>query len=163
MKNLCVVILAGVTTMMAGCGVYSFSSSSKPAFESVNVVPFENMTLEGQPVVDPLTNAVVNAFILDNTVKVRDASQAEAVMTGTVMSYHRDPYTYDKEDIVAKYAVKISLHIKVVKAKTEDVIWEDDFFAEGAYDAISETEETGQNRAIALLTEDILNKITKSW
>jgi len=163
MRNLWLLAVIGAATMIAGCGVYSFSSSSKPPFESINGVPFENETLEGQSVVDPLTNAVINAFILDNTVKIRDASQAEAIMTGTLRSYHRDPYTYDKEDIVTKYAVKISLHVKVVKAKTEDVIWEDDFFAEGAYDAVSETEETGQEKAIALLTEDILNKVTKSW
>ena len=149
-------------TLLIGCGVYSFSPSGKPAFESVNVPQFENNTIEYQ-LSDKLTDAIVDAFIRDNTVKILEASRAEAVMLGTVTNYRRDPYTYDQEDVVTEYVVKVNIHIKVVKASTEDIFWEQDFYAQGIYKSEEETEEDGQNRAITILTADIMDRTTKSW
>jgi len=147
---------------MAGCGVYSFSSSGKAAFESLHVNQFENRTIEYQ-LADRLTDAVVDAFIRDNTVTIMEPSQAEAVMNGTVVSYRREAYTYDQQDIVTEYAVKVGLNIKVVKSESDEVIWEKEFFGQGVYDANTETEEDGQNRVITLLTADIMSFTTKSW
>lgn len=148
--------------VLAGCGVYSFSPSGKPPFESVNVPQFENNTIEYQ-LSDKLTDAVVDAFIKDNTVKIQEPSLAEAILFGTVAAYRRDPYTYNQEDIVSEYAVKVTLHVKVMKANSEEIIWEEDFFAQGIYKADEETEEDGQDRAIAILTADIMDRTTKTW
>ena len=155
-------LLIVISTVICGCGVYSFSASGKAAFESLNVAQFENNTMEYQ-LSDRLTDAVIDAFINDNKVQIKEPSQAEAIMNGTVTSYRRVPYTYDQSDIVTEYAVKVTLSIKVVKAETEDVIWEKEFFADGIYDANTEAEEDGQSRAIVLLTADILNQTTQSW
>jgi len=105
----------------------------------------------------------MNAFIGDGTISVREASKAEAVMTGTVTEYRREAYTYDKTDNVSQYAANVKIHVKVVKANTDEVIWEEDFFAQGVYDPSTETEEDGQNKAIAILKSNILDRTTKSW
>lgn len=146
-----------------GCGPYSFSASGKLAFNSIHVVSFENSTIEYE-LTDRLYDAVIESFIRDNTVQVLDASKAEAVMTGTLTSYRRDPYNYDAQDVVSEYAVKVTLHVRVVKANSEEVIWEDDFYAEGIYNANTEAEtEEGQQRVIDKIAADILDKTTKSW
>jgi hypothetical protein len=150
-------VLLGVS----GCGVYSFSAGGK-TFSSVNVSPFDNDTKEFL-LGDRLTDALVDAFIQDNTVQIKEPSQAEAILNGTVLSYRREAHTYDQQDNVQKYSVKVAVRVKVVKSGTDDTIWEKDFYAEGIYDANSETEEDGQSRVIALLTADILNQTTKSW
>jgi outer membrane lipopolysaccharide assembly protein LptE/RlpB len=162
MKSIIQIALFTLTAILAGCGVYSFSPGGKSLFESVNISQFENKTIEYQ-LADRLTDAVVDAFIKDNTIKVREASKADAILTGTLSGYRRDPYTYDKEDVVTEYVVKVSISVKVVKANSEDVIWEEEFFAQGVYDAIDETEEVGQDRAVTLLTSDIMDRTTKSW
>ena len=146
---------------ISGC-VYSFSAAGKPAFETLHVSQFTTETAEYQ-LADRLTDAVIDGLIQDNTVKIREASRADAVMEGSVSGYRRDPYTYEQNDIVTEYAVKVSVHVKVVKANTEDVIWEDNFYAEGVYNADTETDQDGQNRAITQLTADILDRTTKSW
>jgi len=156
------IIIGLCLAALCGCGVYSFSGAGKAPFASVNIAQFENTTIEYQ-LADRLTDAVVDAFIRDNTVQVREPAKAEALMNGTVVGYRRDPYTYDQQDIVSQYAVKVSVHVKVVKANAEDVIWEKDFYAEGVYDANKETEADGQTRAITLLTANILDQTTKSW
>jgi hypothetical protein len=157
------IIVSGVIiAAAAGCGVYSFSATSKPPFASVNVPQFENQTPEFQ-LSDRLTDAVVDAFIADNTVKVKEASQAEAIMNGTILTYRREPYTYDQQDVVSQYVVKVSMRVRVLKAASEDVIWEREFYAEGVYEANGESESDGQARVIARLTADILDKTTKSW
>lgn len=163
MKSLVLIIPAAfMLGAICGCGVYSFSTSGKAAFESLHVTQFENQTIEYQ-LADLLTDAVVDAFIRDNTVTIMEPSQAEAVMTGILVSYRREPYTYDQQDIVTEYAVKVALRVKVVKADSEDIIWEKEFFAQGVYDANTETEEDGQQRVVTLLTADIMNFTTKSW
>ena len=163
MKQICPTGLIFVLLIhLGGCGVYSFSSSGKAPFESLNVAQFENNTLEYQ-LSDQLTDAVVDAFIRDNTVEIKEPSRAEAVMNGTVVSYRRDPYTYDQSDNVSEYAVKVAVHIKVVKSDSEDIVWEKEFYAEGIYDAFAETEEDGQERVVTQITGDILSSTTKSW
>lgn len=155
-------ILFLIILITAGCGVYSFRPAGKPAFESVNVAQFESKTPEYQ-LADRLTDAIVDAFIQDNSIEVKEASRAEAIMTGTLIGYRRSAYTYDKEDIVTEYSVKVTLQVSVKRAGTEDVIWEEDFFVEGIYNAFDETEDDGQTRAIELLTTSILDRTTKSW
>jgi hypothetical protein len=162
MTRLVVQILL-VLAIVTGCGPYSFSPSGKSAFQTVYVSQFENNTIQYE-MGDRLTDAVIDAFVQDNTVQVKESDKADAVLSGTVVSYRRDPHTFDEQDNVTKYAVKVSLSAKVVKANTEDIIWEETFYAEGVYDANSETEEgEGQDRVISLLTADILDKTTKSW
>jgi outer membrane lipopolysaccharide assembly protein LptE/RlpB len=162
MKYTALGILLVLTITSGGCGVYSFSGAGKAPFSSIAVVQFENKTPEYQ-LADRLTDAVVDAFIRDNTVPVKDMSRAEAVLNGSVNGYRRDPYTYDQADVVKEYVVKVTIHVKVVKNGSEDVYWEEDFFAQGIYDANTETEDDGQTRAIDLLTSTILDRTTKSW
>ncbi len=162
MKTAGVVILGVCLAVISGCGVYSFSGAGKAPFDTLTIGLFANNTIEYE-MGDRLTDAVVDAFIRENLVKIVDPSRAQAVMDGTIVSYRRDPYTYNEEDIVSQYAVKVSVQVKVLKSESEDIIWEKDFYAEGVYDANTETEEDGQARAITLLTADIVNNTTKSW
>lgn len=155
-------VIVGAMLLLAGCSVYSFTPAGKPAFESVNVSQFESRTPEYQ-LADRLTDAVVDAFIRDNSIEVLEVSRAEAVMTGTLTAYRRDAFTYDINDVVTEYVVKVTLHVTVTRSGSEDVIWDEDFFAEGIYDAVEESEEDGQTRAIELLTTNILDRTTKSW
>lgn len=155
-------MLLVLTMISGGCGVYSFSSAGKAPFSSIAVEQFENKTPEYQ-LADRLTEALVDAFIQDNTVPVKDMSRAEAVLIGSVNDYRRDPYTYDQADVVKEYVVKVTVHVKVVKNGSEDVYWEENFFAQGIYNADTETEDDGQTRAIELLTSTILDRTTKSW
>lgn len=162
MKTAGLVIIGLCLAVVSGCGVYSFSGAGKAPFASLTVSPFANNTIEYE-LGDRLTDAVVDAFIRENLVKIVEPSRAEAVMDGTIVSYRRDPYTYDQQDNVSQYAVKVSVKVKVLKSESEDIIWEKDFYAEGVYNVDTEAEEDGQTRAITLLTEDIVNNTTKSW
>lgn len=162
MKTAGLVIIGLCLAVVSGCGVYSFSGAGKAPFATLTVSPFANNTIEYE-LGDRLTDAVVDAFIRENLVKIVEPSRAEAVMDGTIVSYRRDPYTYDQQDNVSQYAVKVSVKVKVVKSESEDTIWEKDFYAEGVYNVDTETEGDGQTRAITLLTTDIVNNTTKSW
>ncbi len=161
MKYLVPLIVA-LLLLQTGCGVYSFSSSGKKPFTSVSIGQFQNNTIEYQ-LADRLTDAVIKAFIGEGSIAVKEESKAEAVMIGTVTDYKREPFTYDRQDNVSQFASKVKIHVKTVKANTDEVIWEEDFVAQGVYDAASETEDDGQSRAIDLLTRSILDRTTKSW
>lgn len=164
MKNLSAIICLSLFLLglMTGCGVYSLSASGKPAFASVHIAQFENQTIEFD-MGTLLTDDVINQFIADNSIEVLERSRSEALMIGTVVSYLREAFEYDINDIVSKYIVKVSIHVKVVRSNTDDVIWEEDFYAEGTYQAEAEVEEDGQRRAVEILSSNILDKTTKSW
>ena len=124
---------------------------------------FVDLALPVAQLADRLTDAVIKAFIGEGTISVKEASKAEAVLVGTVTEYKREPFTYDRQDNVSQFAAKVKVHVKTVKANTEEVIWEEDFIAQGVYEAASETEGDGQTRAIDILTRNILDRTTKSW
>ncbi|MCK5125923.1 MAG: hypothetical protein KAR42_06690 [candidate division Zixibacteria bacterium] len=163
MKYFFVPIVVFFSLIIAACGPYSFSASGKAAFKSLHIKPFDNKTIEYE-LTDKLFDALTTSFQLDNTVQILEVSKAEAVMSGTLTGYRRDPYDYNEQDVVEQYAVKVTFLVRIVKANSEDVILEESFYAEGIYDANTEAEtQEGHEKVIIKLTADILDKITKSW
>ena len=66
MKAVCVICVA---LFVAGCGVYSFSSSSLGGVKTVAVPQFENKTVE-YGIEGDLTAKVIDRLITDNALKV---------------------------------------------------------------------------------------------
>ncbi|MDF1543688.1 MAG: LPS assembly lipoprotein LptE [bacterium] len=152
------VALAG----LSGCGVYSFNPRGKASFESISVQRFDNQTVE-YGLSDRITDEIIDAFIADGTFKVLPESGAEAILVGTLTRYDRRPNTYDQNDQVTQYRVEMDFLITMKNPADGSDIWSERLNPIGIYDIDDETEEEGQQRAIALLIENIINKSTKSW
>ena len=88
MRIIAILVLA---SLLAGCGVYSFSSSSLGGVKTIAIPQFENKTLE-YGVQEYLTAKVVESFIQDNSLKVVGLNDADAVLRGEVSRYERVAY-----------------------------------------------------------------------
>ncbi len=155
-----VIIVLGLS--LSGCGVYTFNPRGKSEISTVAVERFENQTAE-YGLEDNMTDLITDALIADGTMQVVSEDLAEAILQGTLVGYDRKPYNYDENDQVASYKVAMIFQVSLTNRGDDTELWTERMTQEGIYLADSETEEDGQQRAIELLIEAILNKTTKSW
>ena len=77
--------------------------------------------------------------------------------------YEKLPFKFDQTDQVEEYKVLLDLQVTLKNPKDDSEIWTEHMTQEGVYNANSETEQDGQQRAGARLVDAILNRTTKSW
>jgi len=157
-----IVFTCFVTIAISGCGIYSFNPKGKSSIKTIAIEPFENKTSEFG-FTDRLTEIVTDAFIKDGNLKVVPSANADAVLIGTLLSYSRAPLRFDINDQVAEYKVRLEFEVVLRNPQDQSDILKDRFLQEASYDATTETEEDGQQRAGQKLVEAILNRTTKSW
>lgn len=157
-----VIFLASITLLVNGCGIYTFNPGGKSSIKTISVTQIENKTIEAG-LSNTMTDLVIDAFIADGNMKVVSESDADAILMGTLTRYDREAYTYDENDVVSQYVVKLVFDVTLKKGGENEDIWAEQFYSEGVYSAADETEDTGQQRAAAKLVDDIINRTTKSW
>ncbi|GBE30230.1 MAG TPA: hypothetical protein ENH10_00965 [Bacteroidetes bacterium] len=154
------VLIAGVS----GCGFYSFSGSVPGHLKSIAVPPFENQTAEFG-LAEDLTEALVNEFLDDNTFKVFDLRQADAVIYGTILRVVDGPSTFSSDETVQEYKVTVTVRVRYEDLVKGKVVWEETLSTFGIFPAgggLAEREE-GVVEAVQKMTEDILNKTVSGW
>jgi hypothetical protein len=161
--------IPGVSLLVVvGCGVYTFNPKGQSEIKNINVERFENKTPE-YGLADQMSDLVIDAFIKDGNLKVVPLENADAVLNGVLTRYERRPYKYDQNDQVASYEVVMDFDITLKKPKTDSEIWREKMTQRGIYNVVAsetgdvETETDGQQKAIKLLVEAIINKTTKGW
>jgi len=151
-----------LSLITASCGIYTFSPSALGGIKSAAVPVFDNQTTQ-YGIGELLTSALSQKLVSDNTLKVLPESQADAVIKGTVVAYSRDPYTYTASETVQEYICRIGIKVKFVKTRNDQTIWEETLSDYGTYASDTESEQTGIDRAIDKLVDQILNKTVKDW
>lgn len=155
-------LVVAAAMIVGGCGVYTLNPKGKSSFKTIAIEPFENKTAQFG-FTDRLTEIVTDAFIKDGNLKVVPEENADAILIGTLVTYSRVPLRFGLNDQVAEYKVRLEFDIEVRNAKDQSDILKDRFLQEASYDAATETEDDGQQRAAQKLVDAILNRTTKSW
>ena len=101
--------LCGLTAV--GCGVYSFSGSGLPSHIKTVAVPlFGNQTTE-YGIRENLTDQIIDRLVADGRLKVVGMEAADSVIRGVVVDYKNQAYTFDKEENVQEYIVRIFIDV----------------------------------------------------
>ena len=149
--------------LTSACGVYSFSGSGVSGIKTIAVPLFDNQT-EQYGLREDLTINIADRFVQDNTLKVVHEKIADSILKGTITKYTRDAYTYDENENIKEYIVRIWVNASFEEKKNNKTLWkEDNLQGWGIYSAQDETEDLGKQRALAKLAEDIVNKTVKGW
>lgn len=161
-----------ILATLSGCAFYSFSPSVTGDIKTIAVVIFENQTQEFG-ITETLTQGITDGFIQDNSLKVTTAEKADAILSGTITGYDRKPYTFDQQENVKEYIIRIYVNASLEKAKNKEKVWAAEKLEGWGTFRIAgdpnnpqlqpETEEIARQRAIAKLAEDIVNRTVKSW
>ncbi len=148
---------------ISGCGVYSFSGSGLSGIKTIAIPVFDNQTGE-YGIRETLTEKIAERFVQDNTLKVVNEKIAESILQGVITKYEREAHTFDEQENIEEYIVRIWVKVTFEEKKNKKVIWkEDNLLGWGIYSAQDETEDLGKERAIEKLAEDIVNKTVKGW
>ncbi len=109
--------------ILSGCGYHIVGKGPMPAWgiSSMSIPIFVNKTrrpdIEGMA-----TAAFVNEFV--NTIKI--AGNGDAVMNGVIKSYTLVPISFAGIDVVQQYRLTVVFSLKIIKADTGKVLWEDE-------------------------------------
>lgn len=158
------VILCGLVT---GCGVYSASSGRVDEnLKKVAVQYLENLTPEPNLGVE-LSDVIIYALQVDNTLKVVDEASADSIISGKVVRYTLREVATTQELTVNEYQVQIAVVLTfTVRATGEKIFDKRRFTGTGNYvlnDPQGTTEETARSEAVEEIVRDILAQVVEDW
>ncbi|MGB2696523.1 MAG: LptE family protein [Candidatus Zixiibacteriota bacterium] len=149
--------------LLTSCGYYTFSGSGLKGVQSVAVPLFEDQTQE-YGLREPLTQKLVDAYVQDNTLKVVNQKNSDSILYGIITGYLREAHTFDENENVKEYKIRIFVKVTLEETKKKKIIWEEDNLEGWAiYSAVDETEDDGKEKALEKLAEDIVNRTVKGW
>lgn len=156
-----------ISLCLTGCGIYSFSGSTLPPhIKSVAVPLFENKTAEFG-IDQELTDALIDALIDDNALKVVDYRDADSVLKGQIIRVTDRAGQYSQTgnnvEEAGDYRVTIAVKVAFEDRQKRTVLWEESISQWGVYDLVDISREDGMTEAIDKITTDIITKTVSGW
>ena len=164
---LCLVGMSLVLLPLSGCSVYSASSGRVDEnLKKVAVQYLENLTPEPNLGVE-LSDVIIFALQVDNTLKVVDEASADSIISGKVVRYTLREVATTSELTVNEYQVQIAVVLTfTVRATGEKIFDNRRFTGIGNYvlnDTQGTSEESARNEAVEEIVRDILAQVVEDW
>jgi len=159
------VLLSG---LLFGCAGYHIGPVTKTSFHSIAVPMFRNETLIPQ-LEAQISNAVIQRLQQDGSLRIESQPRADAILTGTVISYARTPLRVARTDVTVpeEFMISITVRVEARDRRTgETVLRSTD--VEGKADVfIGEDQQSAEFQALPLVADDIAkrvaNLLVESW
>ena len=165
--------------LAGGCG-YTVKSRLAENVKSVHVLPVKNAIDISSEISDKnrfrvyrpgtevdLTNAIINRFVFDGTLKVTAASQADAVVDAKLVDYRRDPLRYSAGDDIQEYRLSVVLDVAVYQAHGHKLLWHEEnvtgdtsYFLSGAR---AQSEDEAAAKAVDDAARRVVEKTIEVW
>ena len=143
------------------CSYYSFSGARIPGVTSIAIPIFDDKSAEFQ-IQEKLTNAVIDRFLRDNTLKVRDSDNADSILRGTITRAEDRPISLRENERAQEFEFYIYVSVSYEAKGRTKPLFEENLRGRGTY-ASPEERETGIDAAIEKLSTDILNMVVTGW
>ena len=150
------------------CSYYSFSGSSLPSHLRTIAIPiFDNRTTEfGVP--EDITDALINEFTQDNTLKVVDRRAADSIIEGTIVNIREQAGAYNQQEQVQEIRIYVRIKAKFEDLRKNNIIWDEEITQWGTYSPDSPSGENSTRQdaiaeAISKIVTDILNRTISGW
>ncbi len=158
-----VLILFGILFVPA-CAYYSLKGSLPPHLKTVAIPLFDNRTAEFG-ITETLTDAVIDEFIRDGSLKIADRSAADVLLSGTIVSVSDRAGAYDQQEVVQDIKVYITVRVECTDQVKRRTMWNERITQFGSYDPAEgpEGRTTAYDEAFAKISQEILNKTVSNW
>jgi outer membrane lipopolysaccharide assembly protein LptE/RlpB len=173
-RSLYLLISLSILIVCSGCG-YHFAgrgSTLPPHIKTIAIPHFENKTYEPR-LEDFITNLVVNEFHSDGRLKVAQKAEADALLTGRIISYEAVPLSIDRFQRVQEYRIRIRFDMKLEDLREKKVIWKETGMEtrpiRAEYRSTENVEETKQNKDLALqsvgkdFAEELVSRVFEAF
>ena len=162
-----------------GCG-YTTRAYVGP-YKSIYTAPFRNKIdisnyrSEGSdyktyyPLLEStITQAIVNRFIFDGSLKSYKEENADLILKGELISYQRGALKYaDNNEDVDEYRVTLIVNISLYRTSDGELIWQKDgfagdssYFTTGSY---AKSEKAALDDAISDLARRVVEAVVEAW
>ncbi len=163
---LCIIIIF-FNLIGLSCSHYSFSGTLLPShIKTIGIPILENESLE-YGLNEKLTNMLINAFTLDNNLRVVDEKDADSLLLGKIVYCKQEPFAYTTSEEIEKYKFIIEIKLTYKDVKNDKIFWES---TESEFEIFTPEElEEEEQRNISLekilekLTPIIINKTVQGW
>ncbi len=169
-------IIGILSLLLWGCGGV-ISSYTKPALpehiKTIHIPVFSNKTLKPD-IEAEFTDLVIQEFQKDNRLKLVGASEADAVLEGTLRHYIKEPIAYDVNNVPIQYQIRVRVSVRVIDKKDNSVVLEHENIGglTGGTAVFSVSPEAGfpltteleaQREAFEKLAKDVVNRTIDGW
>jgi len=150
----------GVASLLS-CGPYTFNPNLPGHIKSVAIPIFKNPRTFKYGLERKITTALVDAFVRDGTLDVAAEAQADAKLTGEVVSYKKEALSYDVTESVKEYNLVVVVSVSFIDLTTGQVLYQDpNIYQAVSYYAVGPRAET-EDEALERLAEELARKIVK--
>ena len=157
------VILLCMGLLTIRCGIYSFSGSTLPShLKTVGVPIFENRTAEFG-IDQQITDIIIDAIRRDNTMKISDPGNADALLNGIITSIRDQAGQYNSDETASDFRVTLTIQATFEDLHTRETRWKATFSDFGTYDNVELSREDAIREAVEKISEDIINKTVSDW
>jgi len=114
-----------------------------------------------------ITNAVIQRIHQDGTLKIVEQKKADAFLKTELVSLDQEGLRFTSLEGVAQYRLFIVVRMKLVDAKTGDIIWEEPNFSGDTEYYVTTVTSIGEQKAavdaVHRLAYNIVDRITEDW
>lgn len=178
MKNFLFSILI-FAVILPGCG-YTTKSLLSDEYKTIYVDNFKNMikiTAEQtnnrmyrgyKPGMEiNMRNAVIDKFLRDGNLKIAAEGKGDLILKTDFIDYKREPLSWDANDNVEEYRVKLVVNMEMIDAKNAKTLWtERGFTGECDYrttGALAISEDSAILEAQTDLARRIVERTVEAW
>lgn len=179
MRRFLVVVCLLYVIVYSGCGYTTRAYVG--AYQKIYVAPFKNSIdiasarseysryVTYYPLLEStITQAVVNRFLFDGSLKIVKESDADVLLKGELISYNRGAMRYaENNEDVTQYRITLVVNISLYDTKTGELVWQKDSFAGDAnYQTTgtqAKSEKAALDDAISDLARRIVDQFLEEW
>ena len=173
-------VLLGICFLLcvSGCG-YTTRAYIGP-YQTIYVAPFKNNVDIAKTKVEyanyagyypllesTITNAVVDRFIFDGSLKTVRENEADVIIKGALVSYVRGAARYaENNEDVNEYRVTITVEVEFYNNDTQKLIWQKHISGDSSYFTTGTqalTEKQALDSAITDLSRRIVEAVVEAW
>ncbi len=163
LKHIAILYSFIMAIVLSGCGYYSFSGASLPGINKIYVPIFGNSTTEFG-LEQQLTDAVVAAVNSDSKLNIADRKNADAILEGRITAFNDGLYTFNADETVTEYSVRITVKVKFEDVKNKKTILDESFSTTQQYASSSPAlRDDAIKEALKKISNDIINKAFSGW
>ncbi len=174
-KMIFFVIFGCCLALSRGCGYTTRAFVSQTGYKTIYIAPFENNVdttseySEGRrfrtyfPLLEnTITNAIVDRYIFDGSLRVTKEPEADLVLTGKVVSYSRESLRNSTSDTPEEYRVTIFIDMTLTDNKTKKILWQKGSFAGDATYFTAGQFVKSESEAVQDATKDLARRVVET-
>ncbi len=159
-------LLLIIVLLLGACG-YHFpgqGGSLPGGVERIHIVMFANLTNE--PLLENrLTTEVIDIFSGRSTIRQVASEEAEAELSGRILSYDSRSISYRQGDLISKYRASMVVAVRLQRTDNQALLWEGTVRWQTEYDAAADKmlqgddERRAQDELARRLAEEIFSRL----